>query len=96
MTLHIRFIYIRRLSWLRTGLVWLRDSVIITNNVKETNTIRKKFRAGVEQVVPTDAGEEIQERRAIPEKADAGEILRAWDIKVRLNGDRLEKLSGVV
>jgi hypothetical protein len=36
----------------------------------------------VEQEVPTDAGEEIQESRTIPEKAEAGEILRTWDSKV--------------
>jgi hypothetical protein len=60
----------------------------IINNVKETDPIRKKFRAGMEQAVPTDAGEEIQERRASPEKTEAGEILKAWDIKDRLNRDR--------
>jgi hypothetical protein len=35
----------------------------------------------MEQAVPTDAGEEIQERRASSDKAEAGEILKAWDIK---------------
>lgn len=59
--------------------MWLGDSVIITNNVKETNPIRKSFREGMEQAVPTDAGEEILECRTIREEAEAGEILKSWD-----------------
>lgn len=35
---------------------------------------------------PTEAG--LDERRAVQEEAEAGEILSAWDIKDRWNEDR--------
>ena len=62
--LRIRFTYIRRLPRIGTRLVAHRNSVIITNNVKETDTIRYKFREGVEQAVRSkEAGEELDKKR---------------------------------
>ena len=40
------------------------NSVIITNNIKETDTIGNKFREGTEQAVRSkEAGEELDKKR---------------------------------
>ena len=61
----IRFTYNQRLFGAGIRMMWLRDFVIITDNVQETNTIYHNIHTGSQQAVPIDAGEEIQERRAI-------------------------------